>query len=104
MLREALDAEIAARIEGDEALDDKIEAETARATERENEIEEALLEEIARATERENEIEGGQIDPSKNPYIMSVVNVNGFNLVLETKDGVEENFIKIKLDGSFGTI
>jgi len=104
MLREALDAEIAARIEGDNALDDKIAAETARATERENEIEEALLDEIARATERENEIEGGQIDASKNPYTMSVVNANGFNLVLQTKDGIEENFIKIKLDGSFGTI
>lgn len=102
---EALSAETAARIEADEALDDKIEDEIERAKEREDEIELKLDDEIERATAREDEIEGQLIDASKNPYLLSsAVGKDLFNLVLESRDGNEEHFIKIKFDGNFGEI
>ena len=103
LLWEALSAETAARIEADETLDDKIDDETERAISAETKLREDLDAEIDRAKEREDEIDGELIDPSKNPYIMSVtVGKDLHNLVLESKDGNEEHFIKVKLDGDFG--
>jgi hypothetical protein len=60
-------------------------------------------------TEREeriaadDEIRGMLIDSEKNPYILSVRPTGEYNLVLESKDGNEDHFIKIKLDSRFGT-
>jgi hypothetical protein len=104
-LWEALSAETAARIEADNALDDKIEDEIERATEREDEIELKLDEEIERAKTREDEIDGQLIDPANNPYTMSAaVGKDQFNLVLKSKDGNEDHFIKVVFDGNFGEI
>jgi len=104
-LDEKIDAETARATNAEEALDDKIDDEIERAKEREDEIDLKVDEEIVRATEREDEIEGKLIDPSKNPYTLTAVSErDGFNLVLESRDGNEENYIKIKFDGNFGVI
>ena len=122
-LWEALNAEIERAISAETALDEKIDAEIERATAREDEIEEALNEEIERATAREDEIEeelieeierakaredeidGQLIDPSNNPYTLSAsVEDNQPNMILKSKDGIEEHFIKIQFDGNFGEI
>ena len=104
-LWEALSAETEARIEGDEALEDLIEEEADRAKNREDEIDGKLDGEIARATAAEEAIDGQLIDASKNPYqLYANVGKDKFNLVLESKDGNEEHFIKIKFDGNFGEI
>jgi hypothetical protein len=44
------------------------------------------------------------IDWSKNPFYLSASTEGDYNMVLETKDGNEEHFIKIKFDGNFGRI
>ena len=76
-----------------------------RELQREDEIELKLDDEIERAKAREDEIDGQLIDPSKNPYTMTAaVGKDLFNLVLESKDGNEEHFIKIMFDGNFGEI
>jgi hypothetical protein len=103
-LWEALSAETEARIAEDERLDQKIDDEIARATAREDEIEEELFEEIERATAREDEIDGQLIDWSQNPFTMSASTEDDYNMVLPSKDGIEEHSIKIKFDGSFGNI
>ena len=105
ILDEKISAETAARIEADERLEEMIEDEIERATQREDEIEEELFEEIDRAKAREDEIDGQLIDASKNPYTLSAsVGKDEFNMVLESKDGNEEHFIKIQFDGNFGEI
>lgn len=104
-LDEKIDAETARAEEAEATLDQKIDDETERATQREDEIEEELLEEIERAKDREDEIEGQLIDPSKNPYtLLASVGKDEFNMVLESKDGNEDHFIKIQFDGNFGEI
>ena len=60
-------------------------------------------EEEARAREAEEEIDGQLIDASKNPFILEVNSKEKDNLVLETKDGNEEHFIRIKVISDFGT-
>ena len=115
ILDEKIEAETARAKEAEEALDDKIDAEIERATEREDEIEEELLEEIERAKAREDEIDGQLIDPTNNPYEMVVApqystdlenpsSTHDPNMVLKSKDGNEEHFIKIVFDGNFGEI
>ena len=107
ILDEKISAETAARIEEDERLDDRIDDEIARAKEREDEIELKLDEEIERAKAREDEIDGQLIDASEpnNPYTMTAaVGKDEFNMVLKSKDGNEDHFIKIKFDGNFGEI
>ena len=105
ILDEKISAETAARIEADERLEEMIEDEIERATQREDEIELKLDEEIERAKAREDEIDGQLIDASKNPYTLSAsVGKDEFNMVLESKDGNEEHFIKIQFDGNFGEI
>lgn len=103
-LDEKIDDEIARAISAETALDEKIDDEIARATAREDEIEEELFDEIERATAREDEIDGQLIDWSKNPFTMSASTENDYNMVLPSKDGIEEHSIKIKFDGSFGNI
>ena len=68
-----------------------------------NEQWDAINAEIARAIAREDEIDGQLVDVTKNPYILSVRPTDEYNLVLESKDGNEDHFIKIKLDSNFGT-
>ena len=112
-LWEALSAETEARIEADEneearaisaetALDEKIDEESDRAQEREDEIDLKLDEEIERAKETEDEISGLTIDTSIE-YTMSA-SASTENLILKSKDGNEDHFVKIKFDGNFGTI
>lgn len=104
-LWEALSAETEARAEGDEALADLIGEETERAKAREDEIDDKVDAEIERATAAEKAIDDQLIDTSKNPYPLSVtVGKDQFNLVLESKDGNEDHFIKIKFDGNFGEV
>lgn len=114
-LEEKIDAETARAKEAEDALEDMIEDEAARAIAREDEIDSKLDDEIERAKAREDEIDGQLIDPSKNPYTMLAANqysrdddnptsTKDPNLVLESKDGNEEHFIKIEFDGNFGEI
>ncbi len=115
VLDEKIDAETARAMEEEARLDQKINDEIERATEREDEIEEELLEEIDRAKAREDEIDGQLIDPANNPYEMVVApqystdlenpsSTHDPNMVLKSKDGNEEHFIKIVFDGNFGEI
>lgn len=120
-LWEALSAETAERIAADEILSGAIDTEReeriaadevlsgAIDTEREERIAADEVLSGAIDTEREeriaadDEIRGMLIDSEKNPYILSVRPTGEYNLVLESKDGDEDHFIKIKLDSSFGT-
>lgn len=103
-LWEALSAETEARIAEDERLDQKIDDEIARATAREDEIEEELLEEIDRAKATEAEISGLTVDTSHDYILSASKEDEEYNLVLESKDGIDEHFIKIKFNGNFGEI
>ena len=103
---EALSAETEARIDGDAELDQKIDDETERAIQREDEIEEELLDEIERAKAAEDEISGLTIDTNKT-YEMSasiLPSISDYNLILESKDGNEDHFVKIKFNGNFGEV
>ena len=82
-------------------IEAKLDAEIGRSTAADSALTEALEAEIARATAAEAEMIGGNIDPSKD-YIMTASTETNYNLVLETKDGNEENFVKVKFDGDFG--
>lgn len=84
-------------------LDEKIDEEISRATSAETELRNDLNAEIERATNTEAEISGLTIDTT-NEYQLSVAVDEGENLVLESKDGDESHFIKIKFDGNFGEI
>ena len=103
-LWEALSAETEARIAEDKRLDQRIDDEIERATAREDEIEQELFDEIERATAREDEIDGQLIDWEQNPFTMSAATEGDYNMVLPSKDGIEEHSIKIKFDGNFGEI
>jgi hypothetical protein len=116
----ALEDETNEREAADEDLQNKIEAETARATDAENALQEAITaeearaisaetaldekldEEIARAKTTEDEISGLTINTDIE-YTLSA-SASTENLILESKDGNEDHFIKIKFDGNFGTI
>ena len=105
ILGERIDAEKERAEEAEQALQDAIDDEYERAKAREDEIEEEVLGEIERAQAAEAEIGGQLLDSSKNPYQMSAaVGKDESNLVLETKDGNEDHFIKIMFDGNFGEI
>lgn len=82
-------------------IEAKLDAEIERSTAADSALTEALEAEIARATAAEAEMIGGNIDPNKD-YIMTASTETNYNLVLETKDGNEENFVKVKFDGDFG--
>ena len=123
-INDRLDEEISARTEADEflqqqideeaerakaaedELDDKIEAETQRAISAETALDDKIEDETERATARENEIDGQLLDPSKNPYQLraQAAGRDNYNMVLESKDGNETHFIKIKFDADFGEI
>lgn len=103
-LWKAINDEAAAREEVDHQLWEAIENEARAREEIDNQIWDALNNEIERAKEKEDEIEGQLVDVSKNPYILSVYVPDGEpNMVLESKDGNEEHFIKILLNSDFGT-
>ena len=103
VLSGAIDTERDERIAADEVLSGAID------TEREERIANVEFLSGAVDTEREeriaadDEIRGLLIDSEKNPYILSVKPIGEYNLVLESKDGNESHFIKIKLDSDFGT-
>ena len=105
-LDEKIDAEIARAEEAEAALDQKIEDEIERATEREDEIELKLDEEIERAKATEDEISGLTIDTSEDYKfkVSTLPSESEYNLILKSKDGIDEHFIKIKFDGNFGEI
>jgi hypothetical protein len=98
----AIETEIARAIEAEEALHDDIVAEEARAISAETAIDEKLDEEIERAKETEEEISGLTINTDIE-YTLSA-SASTENLILESKDGIEDHFVKIKFDGIFGTI
>ena len=105
-LDEKIDAEIA-RAEGEEQrIESKLDQEIERATEREDEIELKLDEEIERAKATEDEISGLTIDTSEDYKfkVSTLPSESEYNLILKSKDGIDEHFIKIKFDGNFGEI
>ena len=118
VLSGAIDTEREERIAADEVLSGAID-DLRDDLEQEVEERKAADEFLSGAidTEREERIaadivlDGQLIDWSKNPFIMSAStsfdeakNETKPNVVLETKDGNEEHFIKIKFDGNFGEI
>ena len=103
-LWEALNEEISARTEADEELWEALSAETEARIAEDERLDQKIDDEIERATAREDEIDGQLIDWSKNPFYLSASTEGDYNMVLETKDGNEEHFIKIKFDGNFGRI
>ncbi len=100
----AIDTEREERIAADEALSGAID------TEREERIAADIVLSGAIDTEREERIaadellDGQLIDVSKNPYVLSACTLDENNLVLESKDGNPEHFIKIDFDANFGEI
>ena len=103
-LWEALSAETEERKEADELLWEALSAETEARIEADEDLQRQIDEEVERATEREDEIDGQLIDWSKNPFVLSAATEGEYNIVLDSKDGNEEHFIKIKFDGNFGKI
>jgi hypothetical protein len=103
-LDEKIDAETERAISAETALNEKIDAEIDRATQREDEIEEELLEEIDRAKAAEAEISGLTVDTSHDYSFSASKEDEEYNLILKSKDGNDEHFIKIKFDGNFGEI
>lgn len=103
VLSGAIDTETEERIAADEVLSGAIDTETEERIAADEVLSGAIDSEVERAIERENEIDGQLVDVSKNPYVL-YANAGGEpNLVLESKDGNEEHFIKIKLNADFGT-
>ena len=101
----AINAETARAQEVEAQLWDGINGETARAQEVEAQLWAALNAEIERAKAREDEIDGQLIDWSKNPFQMyAAVPKDDNNLTLETKDEIEEHYIKVDFYGNFGEI
>ena len=104
VLSAAIETEREERIAADEFLSGAID------TEREERIAADEFLSGAIDTEREERIaadeilDGQLIDWSKNPFYLSASTEGDYNMVLETKDGNEEHFIKIKFDGNFGRI
>lgn len=104
LLEEALSAETDARKAEDERIEAKLDDEISARTAADEALNDKIDAEIERATAAEAEIDGKLLDPSKIYLEKAAVDKDEFNLVLETKDGNEENFIKIKFDGNFGEI
>lgn len=102
-LWEAIAEEASSRTEVDNQLWNAIAEEARIREEIDNQQWDAINAEIERAIAREDEIDGQLVDVSKNPYVLSVNNGGEPNLILESKDGNEEHFIKIKLNADFGT-
>jgi hypothetical protein len=84
-------------------IEAKLDAEIERSKAADSAFTGALDTEIERAKAAEDEISGLTIDTSKD-YIMSASTESNYNLVLESKDGIEDHFVKIKFDGDFGEI
>ena len=84
-------------------IEAKLDEEIERSKAADSALTEALDAEIERAKDAEDEISGLTIDTSKD-YIMSASTETNYNLVLESKDGIEDHFVKIKFDGDFGEI
>ena len=102
-ITDALNTEIERAKAAEADLDVKIENEITRATEAEEALDEKIDAEIERSMAADAEISGQTIDTSKD-YIMSASTESNYNLVLESKDGIEDHFVKIKFDGDFGEI
>ena len=100
----ALSAETEQRKEADIILEEMIEAETERAISAETALDEKIDAEIERATQMEAEISGLTVDTSHDYILSASKEDEEYNLVLESKDGIDEHFIKIKFDGNFGEI
>lgn len=92
-LREDLEEEISARTEADDVLSGAIDT-----------LREDLDEEIIRAISTEEEISGLTIDTTSGYTISLSTAEDSDSLILKSKDGIEDHFIKIKFDGNFGEI
>ena len=92
-LREDLEEEISARTEADDVLSGAIDT-----------LREDLDEEIIRAISAEEEISGLTIDTTIEYTISLSAATDEESLILKSKDGIEDHFIKIKFDGNFGEI
>jgi glutamate synthase domain-containing protein 3 len=101
-LQNKIEAETARATDAENALQEAITAEEARAISAETALDEKLDEEIARAKTTEDEISGLTINTDIE-YTLSA-SASTENLILESKDGIEDHFVKIKFDGNFGTI
>jgi hypothetical protein len=84
-------------------IEAKLDAEIERSTEADSAFTDALNAEIERAQAAEAEISGSGIDTTQD-YTMTASTESDYNLVLKSKDGNEDNFVKIKFDGNFGEI
>ena len=92
-LRIELDIEREEREAADEVLSGAIDT-----------LREDLDEEIDRAKAAEEEISGLTIDTSID-YVIEVSATDGdYNMILKSKDGIDDHFVKIKFDGDFGSI
>ena len=93
-LTEGLAEEIDRAKAAEQELDDKIEAEISARTE----ADEAINQRIDDVEGRLDNVEGKIIDASKD-YTLKVTE----GVVLESIDGLEEHFVKIAFDGNYGT-
>lgn len=101
-----IDDEIERAIAREDEIDSKLDEEIERAIAREDEIDLKLDEEIERAKAAEDEISGLTVDTSEVYTASASTNPSESenNLVLKSKDGNEEHFIKINFDFNFGKI
>ena len=103
-LQRQIDEEVSARTQADEELWEALNEEISARTEADADLQRQIDEEVARATAREDEIDGQLIDWEQNPFYLSAATESDYNMVLPSKDGIEDHFIKIKFDGNFGEI
>ena len=103
-LWEALSAETEARIEADAALSAAIDDERAERIAADEFLSGAIDTEREERIAADEILDGQLIDWNKNPFTLSASTEGDYNMVLETKDEIEEHFIKIKFDGNFGEI
>ena len=105
-LNERIDEEILARTQADKELNERIDEEISARTQADEELNERIDEEIARAKSAEDTISGLTIDTTVD-YVLSasmLPSLSEYNLILKSKDGLEEHQVRIKFDGDFGEI
>ena len=102
-LWDAIAQEASARTDVDNQLWDALAQEASARTDVDNQLWVTINKENEDRIAAEEGIDGQFIDASKNPFILEVNSKERDNLVLETKDGNEEHFIRIKVISDFGT-
>ena len=104
LLWDAINNETARAQQVESDLWNGINGETARAQEVEGQLWTSLNNEIERAIDRENEIDGQLIDSSVTHSFNAAVGKDAHNLVMTTKDGIDNHSIKIDYNADFGEI